>query len=74
MKFSLRRHEEDLLNQLDELIVSTEDIDKKILLIDKKINFVKTLMDFERDFLKHDLECMKQEDSYRLNIDKTRNS
>ena len=74
MKFCLLRHEEFFLNQLDKLIESTEDVDKKILLIDKKINFIKNLMDFERDFLKHDLECMKQEDSYRLNIDKTRNS
>ncbi|QNW96597.1 hypothetical protein IC800_18810 (plasmid) [Acinetobacter seifertii] len=74
MKFSLLRHEELFLQQLDDLIVSTEDVDKKILLIDRKINFIKNLMDFERDFLKHDLECMKQEDSYRLNIDKKRNS
>ena len=47
MHFECKEHELDFLKLIDNLIESTEEFDKKITLIDKKLNFINQLIELE---------------------------
>ena len=51
---------------IDNLIESTEEFDKKITLIDKKLNFINQLIELEKEYLKSDLQLKAQNDKYNL--------
>ncbi|WP_034171696.1 hypothetical protein [Acinetobacter sp. YZS-X1-1] len=66
MHFECKEHELDFLELIDNLIESTEEFDKKITLIDKKLNFINQLIELEKEYLKTDLQLKAQDDKYHL--------
>lgn len=66
MHFECKEHELDFLKLIDNLIESTEEFDKKITLIDKKLNFINQLIELEKEYLKSDLQLKAQDDKYHL--------
>ena len=66
MHFECKEHELDFLELIDNLIESTEEFDKKITLIDKKLNFINQLIELEKEYLKSDLQLKAQNDKYHL--------
>ena len=66
MHFECKEHELDFLKLSDNRIESTEEFDKKITLIDKKLNFINQLIELEKEYLKTDLQLKAQDDKYHL--------
>lgn len=66
MKFALLDHELNFLSLLDKLIDETDVFENKVLLIDKKLDFINKLIELEKTHLENNLKMEEADNHYRL--------
>lgn len=66
MKFTLLDHEVNFLSLLDKLIDETDVFENKVLLIDKKLDFINKLVELEKAHLENNLKMEQADNDYRL--------